>query len=411
VSCEATRELFSARVDATLSTEERARLDAHLASCPECAREWLRFDAAIALLRAVEPARAPAGFVDRVLAARPQPWYRRLARGLLVPWPVKLPLEAAAVVLVAGLAILVFQRSPELQHAARAPAPTADRPAPTADRPAPTADRPAPTADRPGASPSPGAPPPPAERDSAFKSAAPGAVAPAPPTPAPTMSEYAPTTGGVAGPSPPSPTSLKKDERPLGDETKRQAPHPPRRRAADETQLRATGEVEQRPREVAKSPPAPGTPEEVRKEAAREARPSPDSAAAADARSKNADASRPLGRRDAEGERAAGLRQAAPPAASSSRVQTLAARPIDVEARLTVAERGAAERTVNELVARAGGQVVSRADDGVATVLGLAVPTEGWDPLRRELERMGPLRIDRSALRAGHLRVVLRLEP
>ena len=95
-----------------------------LVTCPECRREWQRFAATVGLLRAVEPARAPAGFVDRVLAgARPQPWYRRLARGLLVPWPVKLPLEAAALVMVAGLAVLVFQRSSDLQLATQAPEP------------------------------------------------------------------------------------------------------------------------------------------------------------------------------------------------------------------------------------------------------------------------------------------------
>ena len=56
-----------------------------------------------------------------MVAARPRPWYARLARGLLVPWPVKLPLEAAAILMVAGLAIMIVQRSPELQQASRLP--------------------------------------------------------------------------------------------------------------------------------------------------------------------------------------------------------------------------------------------------------------------------------------------------
>jgi anti-sigma factor RsiW len=132
VSCEEIRKLFSARVDDALSGDERTRLDAHMATCAECAREWARFAGTVGLLRAAPPTRAPAGFVDRVLAARPQPWYRRLARGLLTPWPVKLPVEAVAIVLVAGLAIMLFQRSPELQQAARTPteAPSAPATAP-----------------------------------------------------------------------------------------------------------------------------------------------------------------------------------------------------------------------------------------------------------------------------------------
>jgi Putative zinc-finger len=123
MTCAECREAFSALADEALGAAERVALEQHLAGCADCRREWQRFSAAVGLLRAVQPARAPAGFVDRVLAAaRPQPWYRRALRELLVPWSVKLPLEAAAVVLVAGLAILIFQRSPELQQAAAPPA-------------------------------------------------------------------------------------------------------------------------------------------------------------------------------------------------------------------------------------------------------------------------------------------------
>lgn len=146
VTCQEIRELFSARADDALGADERARLDAHLTTCAECAREWQGFERTVGLLRAVAPARAPAGFVERVLTARPRPWYRRLARGLFVPWPIKLPLEAAAIVLVAGLAALVFQRSPELQQGARiaerssvATAPMADKEQPRPSRGSPVA--------------------------------------------------------------------------------------------------------------------------------------------------------------------------------------------------------------------------------------------------------------------------------
>jgi hypothetical protein len=77
----------------------------------------------IALMRGAAPVRAPAGFVDRVVAAaRPAPWHRRAARALLVPWPVKLPVTAAAVLLVAGLAVLLYRGVEEQQRAAQAPA-------------------------------------------------------------------------------------------------------------------------------------------------------------------------------------------------------------------------------------------------------------------------------------------------
>jgi len=99
MTCSDARELLSGLIDDALGAGERDALDAHLASCAECRRELERLRDTVALLTAVEPARAPAGFVDRVLeAARPASRARRLLRALLLPWPVKLPLEAAAVV-------------------------------------------------------------------------------------------------------------------------------------------------------------------------------------------------------------------------------------------------------------------------------------------------------------------------
>ena len=120
MTCHEARELFSALIDDALGGEERAVLDAHLATCDDCGRELQRFRDTVALLRAVEPARAPAGFVDRVLeAARPTPWPRRWLRALFLPWSLKLPIEAAAIVLVTVGVVYVFRATPELQQAAR----------------------------------------------------------------------------------------------------------------------------------------------------------------------------------------------------------------------------------------------------------------------------------------------------
>jgi hypothetical protein len=124
MTCHDARELFSAHLDDALPASERVALDAHLVGCAECRRELERLRGTVALLHAVEPARAPAGFVDRVLAAaRPAPWYRRLARAVLLPWRVKLPLEAAAIVLV-GVAVALVWRTPEMQRTPRVAAPT-----------------------------------------------------------------------------------------------------------------------------------------------------------------------------------------------------------------------------------------------------------------------------------------------
>ena len=128
MTCHEAREQFSALVDDALGADARAALDVHLAGCVECRRELDGFQRTVALIRGIEPARAPAGFVDRVLTrTRPEPWSRRLARRLFQPWPVKLPLEAAALLIVGVLAVWLFQRMPEQQQALRAMSPTESR--------------------------------------------------------------------------------------------------------------------------------------------------------------------------------------------------------------------------------------------------------------------------------------------
>jgi len=120
MSCHDAREQFSALIDDALDAGERAALDAHLATCADCRRELQRFRDTLGLVRAAAPVHAPAGFVDRVLeATRPVPWPRRLVRDLFLPWPVKLPMEAAAIVLVAVGVALVYRGSPELEQSIR----------------------------------------------------------------------------------------------------------------------------------------------------------------------------------------------------------------------------------------------------------------------------------------------------
>jgi Putative zinc-finger len=119
MNCHDARERLSDLLDDALEGDARARVDAHLAGCAECRRELDRLRATVSLLRAVERPQAPAGFVERVLeAARPTPWHRRLLDWLAAVRLLRFPVEAAAVVLVASLAVYVFQQTPALRRAA-----------------------------------------------------------------------------------------------------------------------------------------------------------------------------------------------------------------------------------------------------------------------------------------------------
>jgi hypothetical protein len=120
MTCHDAREWLSDLLDDALETEARAQVDAHLAECADCRRELDRLRATVSLLCAIERPQAPAGFVDRVLeAARPTPWHQRVRDWLAAVRLLRFPVEAAAVVLVASLAVYVFQGTPALRQAAR----------------------------------------------------------------------------------------------------------------------------------------------------------------------------------------------------------------------------------------------------------------------------------------------------
>jgi anti-sigma factor RsiW len=114
VNCEETRTFYSSLADDELSPDHRGEVEAHLVACSDCRREWESFQRMLAMLHDLPRVRAPEGFMDRVRTAiRPAPWPRRLLRGLFVPVHVKVPLQAAALALVALGALYFTPRSPD----------------------------------------------------------------------------------------------------------------------------------------------------------------------------------------------------------------------------------------------------------------------------------------------------------
>ncbi len=121
MTCEETREQFSAWVDQALSPAEREQVAAHLAACADCPRELDRFARTVALLAGVERPRAPVGFVDRVMGAvRREPWPRRALRLVLGSRP-QVPVSVAATAAIATLSVYLYQSAVPLQMAAASP--------------------------------------------------------------------------------------------------------------------------------------------------------------------------------------------------------------------------------------------------------------------------------------------------
>lgn len=432
MSCHDARELFSALADDALTSGERAGLDAHLATCGECRRELDRFQRTLALVQGMPAPRAPAGFVDRVLeAARPTPWPVRLARGLFVPWTRKLPLEAAAVVMIAGLAAIVFERTPELQQAARleeaAPVPAQGPPASGSETGGATAsgerertDKLVATREEGRAESDTGATyrlaqsrregaERPAEQDAASRrtDATPSNIAQREASPArdaaPPVAQDARAGGaaardetapGVRGDdrsatSPPSPESAISGRRAEPDAASSS-------KAAD-----SAGAV--RPERAAPRALQSAPPVEKRTAPATEAKPV-----------------EPL--RDAPGF----LRTpapAAPGASGAAPAPAVVARPrlsatsmreeaVPVSGRLAALDRAAAERDVSALASRLGARVTSRRAENGATVLDVLVPRDRYAELSSELGRLGTWRTDHEPADGGTLvHVIIQLTP
>src|SRR5262245_29291372 len=392
MTCHDAREQLSALIDDMLGAEERGAVEAHLATCAECRRELERLRDTVALLRALEPARAPVGFVDRVLdAARPEPWPRRLFRALLLPWPVKLPVEAAAIVLVAVGVVYLFRSSLELQGARLDAPPGTIELRETAPPSSADANREA-------------ARPPEATRapETAWRQ-------PATQTPESAKAKEAARTQNKDQASDKQAPELKSLEKksPEGPATAKTAPPAQGFKEAEQQSRNADelrAKLDDASRDVAKRqanvPPAtPAEPQvggKLEESPARGER--AQGAAAARARSSTAPAPEP--RTDT----LQAPRAAAPPPAVASFVAP------EVAGRLAVADRNAALQTLARLLARLGGVEDRRFVGDEGPIIELTIPREAYPDLLRELGSLGRWQLIREAPALPEkVRVVLRI--
>jgi len=122
MNCHDATARFSDLRDGHLSGDELAEVERHVTNCPVCRTEWVYFREAVEALHGLGSVEPSPGFAARVRAKiEAPPWHRRLARRLFIPWEIKLPLEAAALVLVAIGITVIYQRSPEMGQGVERP--------------------------------------------------------------------------------------------------------------------------------------------------------------------------------------------------------------------------------------------------------------------------------------------------
>ena len=355
MSCHDARESLSAFLDEALAPDERQRVAQHLEGCSECQRELARLEQTVALLHRVEPVRAPVGFVDAVTAAaRPRPWYRRVAAAVFLPFPVKLPAEATALLMVALLAVYVFERTPALRESARTQPEVREDPREKTVRPAPRGLTDRFARDPSSAERSPESKARPLEKEQDRREA---------PTARERIASEAETPKQEAAPAPAAPRL----------DTAPPVAAPPAATAP-----------------AAPASPAPGAAPPAAK----------DEGAFQKSQAENRQAPVPP---TAEGSRGA------PPAPRLAAKR--AAPSADAVTGIAVRDRDAAERDLAELIARVGGRETGRRREQEATIVEAVVPQPRYAEFTQSLARLGAWRVEaeRPDLPA-QVHVILRLQ-
>ena len=117
MNCADVRASFADLVDDRLSAGHQAAIRSHLDGCSACRQEWQGYRATVQAVQALGLESPPAEFAARVMARiEAPPLWRRAARWLIFPLPVKMPLHAAALVLLGIIGVWMVSESPELQR-------------------------------------------------------------------------------------------------------------------------------------------------------------------------------------------------------------------------------------------------------------------------------------------------------
>lgn len=164
MTCDEAREAFTDLYDGTLSGPPLTVLSQHLDGCRACRQEWAAFRKAMQTLGDLRDEEPSPGFAARVLERIDGPsWWRRAVGAILFPLRLKLPLHAAALVLLGVAGVWISQRSPELRQAVDLGAPAPAERSASSPPPAPPPDKAA-VEPRPEARPTTPPPAPPAKK-------------------------------------------------------------------------------------------------------------------------------------------------------------------------------------------------------------------------------------------------------
>lgn len=145
MTCELVQEKLSEYIDGALDPEASGIIQDHLASCPRCQAEFRAMAGAKQIVAELPEIDPPPGFAQRVMGrVRDEPSQAGFWQRLFLPMRIKIPIHAIALVLIAGIAVYLYQalqpiRPVETESIPSAPERTLrnDQSIPSAARPGP----------------------------------------------------------------------------------------------------------------------------------------------------------------------------------------------------------------------------------------------------------------------------------
>jgi hypothetical protein len=119
MDCHKTLELLSGYLDNALSPSEKMGIDEHLRSCKQCSASLKELGRTVAILHDLEEITPPAWLTQKIMSrikAESERNKKGLLQKLFFPLYIKLPIEAAGIVLIALTALYVFKTmEPEIK--------------------------------------------------------------------------------------------------------------------------------------------------------------------------------------------------------------------------------------------------------------------------------------------------------
>src|SRR4030042_645860 len=112
MDCEKVRDQFSFLFEGELKPPEEEKVREHLAFCPNCEKEWKEFRQMMGWLHAVEEEDVPEGFLSELQKKREERKGKERRGGDRFFRSMKIPIQAAAMVMIVFLALYLSNMAP-----------------------------------------------------------------------------------------------------------------------------------------------------------------------------------------------------------------------------------------------------------------------------------------------------------